>query len=101
MFDLEPYKPKIASLCREYNVLRLDAFGSVTRPSFHPDNDIDILALFDRKLGNIHDRYFDLKESLEELFHRPVDLVLADSIRNPYFQKAVDQSKISLYIMDN
>jgi predicted nucleotidyltransferase len=43
------------------------------------------------------DRYFELLESLELLFDRPVDLVVDSAIRNPYFREAVDRTKALLY----
>ena len=36
-------------------------------------------------------------EGLEELFGRPVDLVVDTAIRNPYFRRAVEQTRSPLY----
>jgi predicted nucleotidyltransferase len=38
-----------------------------------------------------------LKEELERLLGRPVDLVVESSIRNPWFRKGIEQSKALLY----
>lgn len=43
------------------------------------------------------DRYFGLLEGLEQLFGRPVDLVVASAIRNPYFRESVERTKALLY----
>jgi predicted nucleotidyltransferase len=43
------------------------------------------------------DRFFDLKESLEALFARPVDLVVGSAIKNPYFRKSVDRDRTLLF----
>ena len=43
------------------------------------------------------DAYFGLKEALEELFGRPVDLVEAGAVRNPYLKASIEQSRENLY----
>ena len=47
--------------------------------------------------GAYSDAYFGLLEALGRLFDRPIDLVVASAIRNPYFRKAVEGSKKLLY----
>ena len=42
-------------------------------------------------------RYFGLLEGLQNLFKRPVDLVVESAIRNPYLREAVDRNKALLY----
>jgi hypothetical protein len=41
--------------------------------------------------------FLGFKEALEQLFGRPVDLVVASAIRNPYFRQSVEQGKALLY----
>ncbi|MEW6235763.1 MAG: nucleotidyltransferase domain-containing protein [Candidatus Omnitrophota bacterium] len=91
----------MSNACAEASVRRLDVFGSFAGENFGPDSDVDVVALFDRKPGKMFSRYFDLKERLEEIFGRPVDLVLEDSIKNPYFREAVERSRIKIYIYDS
>jgi predicted nucleotidyltransferase len=43
------------------------------------------------------DQYFGLTEDLENLFGRPVDLVEAEPIRNPYFRKSLEDTKVEIY----
>jgi len=43
------------------------------------------------------DRYFGLLESLEALFGRPVDLVVASTVKNPYFRQSLDTTRTLLY----
>ncbi|MBI3736848.1 nucleotidyltransferase domain-containing protein [Candidatus Sumerlaeota bacterium] len=97
MFDIQNHLPEIESACADLGVRRLDLFGSATRDELTPSGDVDVLALFDRTKGLLVDRYFDLKERLEQAFGRPVDLVLDDSIRNPYFREAVEASRVNIY----
>ena len=43
------------------------------------------------------DAYFGLKEELERLFGRPVDLVSLASLSNPYFIREIEASRRLLY----
>jgi predicted nucleotidyltransferase len=62
-------------------------FGSALREDFNPDkSDLDFLVVFDSPdAPGISDRYFSLAEGLERIFHRPVDLVTKQSIKNRIF----------------
>ena len=55
-----------------------------------PSSDLDFLVEFDKQS---FDAYMDLKAFLEELFGRPVDLVIADALkprlRDPVLREAV------------
>ena len=48
-------------------------FGSAARDEMHAESDIDILVEFDGPAS--YDGYFDLKDYLERVLRRPVDLV--------------------------
>ena len=43
------------------------------------------------------DNYFGLKEALELLFARPVDLVEAAPLSNPYFIAQIQPSRTPIY----
>jgi uncharacterized protein len=89
----------IASLCQRYHVEQLDVFGSATSDSFDPRrSDLDFLVVFAPCTPTEHyERYFSLVEDLEGLFGRPVDLVEAPAIRNPYFLRSVNETRTTLY----
>ncbi len=38
---------RLAALCRRHHVRRLALFGSVLRPDFRPDSDVDVLVEFE------------------------------------------------------
>lgn len=63
---------------RRLGVRRLGLFGSVARGDATPPHDLDFLVEFETKT---FDAYMDLKAFLEQLFGRPVDLVLADALK--------------------
>ena len=46
---------------------------------------------------NRFDAYFGLKEALEVIFERPVDLVAPSALDNPYFARSVEATRINLY----
>jgi predicted nucleotidyltransferase len=61
-----------------FSVKRIGLFGSVLRGSASDKSDVDILV----DLANpTFDHYMDLKFFLEDSLGRPVDLVLADSLK--------------------
>jgi len=97
MLDMADNKAEVAALCRRLAVVRLDVFGSAARDALGPTSDVDILVRFDRTAGNLFARFFELKEGLEELFGRRVDLVVEDAIRNPYFRQAVEQTRRNVF----
>lgn len=65
-------------LAEKYTVKRIGVFGSFARGDHKADSDIDILV---ELAEPTFDHYMDLKFKLEEVLQRPVDLVLADSIK--------------------
>ena len=88
----------IRDLCSRHKVRRLFAFGSVLTDSFKKDSDVDLVVDFqDVDLHEYADNYFDLKESLENLFKRNVDLLEEKAIKNPYLKQSIDSSKQLVY----
>jgi predicted nucleotidyltransferase len=90
---------EIEDLCRALGVQRLDVFGSAVSESFDvATSDVDILVDFETGQDFDHfGRYFSLKEGLERILGRPVDLVVTASIRNPYFRQQVMDTRETLY----
>ena len=91
---------EIVSLCRRAGVRRLDLFGSALRQDFDETlSDLDFLVALDEQAPTKYfETYFSLKEGLEALFSRPVDLVIEHSIRNPYFRRQIDAERESVYV---
>ncbi len=96
---IERHRERLLQLCRKYDVRRLDVFGSAARDDFDAErSDFDFLVEFNNfTIHNAADRYFDLLFDLEALFGGNVDLVSDKAIRNPYFRKAVDAERVTLY----
>lgn len=95
---LEARRPAIEALCRRLGVRRLDVFGSAVGAAITSMSDVDILVEFDHSsLSSRFDTYFALKEGLELILERPVDLVTLPAIRNPYFLDEVMRTRENLY----
>ena len=88
----------IEALCGKYAVRRLVLFGSAGTDHFNEvTSDIDFLVEFDDAPVSRFDAYFGLKEDLEALFGRPVDLVSTSAMDNPYFAESVASTSRELY----
>ncbi len=97
--NLGRYREQVSELCTAYGVTRLVLFGSAARSDFDPhSSDMDFLVDFSdvHPLGAF-DRYFGLKEALEQLFRRSVDLVERRAIKNPYFRQAIEGNRVVPY----
>src|ERR1700722_1883088 len=88
----------IESLCKKYKVAKLFAFGSVLTDKFSPESDIDMVVDFENiGINEYADNYFDFKFSLQDAFHRKVDLLEEKAIKNPYMRQSIDLSKRLIY----
>lgn len=98
MHTIELNIRKIVALCKKYKVKKLFVFGSVLTERFNAQSDIDFVVDFDKeKVDDYFNNYFDFKYSLEDLFHRKVDLLEEQAIKNPYLRKNIDDTKTLIY----
>ena len=65
-------------LTEKYSVKKIGLFGSCVHDSAGPESDIDFLVEFTRLS---FDNYMELKFYLEGIFNGPVDLVMADTLK--------------------
>lgn len=96
---IEAHRPELIRLCQRFGVRRLELFGSAASGDFDPQSsDLDFLVEFqDLPPAAYANAYFDLLEGLNDLFHRPVDLVTLSSVKNPYFLHGIEHSRTMLY----
>lgn len=85
---------KIAGIRQELNerfgVRQIGIFGSFASGDVRPDSDVDIIV----ELGQpTFDNYMDLKYRLEEILQRPVDLVMADTVK-PRLRPIIEQEVV-------
>ena len=91
---IENHRESIAELCRLHGVRSLEAFGSILRDDFDAArSDVDVLVEFEAQAADSFSNFLDLKESLEALFHRSVDLVELRAIRNRRLRYYIELSK--------
>ncbi len=95
---LKDHISELSALCKKHKVDELFAFGSILSDSFDAESDVDFLV----KFGEVDrleyfDNYMDLKESLESILHRKVDLVEVQTLRNPILIKSINRTKTLVY----
>jgi hypothetical protein len=77
---------ELANFCKQHHIVEFSLFGSVLRPDFREDSDIDVLVVFDSnpqfRLGLMD--LVKISYELEDLFGRKVDLVERESIETSH-----------------
>ena len=68
-------KDRLVDFCRRWKVAELSLFGSALREDFRPDSDVDLLVSFAPGVTWGFDDLLTMKEELQTLFGRAVDLV--------------------------
>ena len=94
-------RSELAAIGLRHNVRRLDLFGSAVGADFgleQATSDLDFLGEFGPfAKGGYSEHYFGLIDDLTGLFGRPVDLVVARAVRNPYLRKRINQTREPLF----
>ncbi|MCA9824903.1 MAG: nucleotidyltransferase family protein [Dehalococcoidia bacterium] len=86
---------RLNEICERYNVERLSLFGSVLRDDFTAHSDVDVLVAF--RGGRTPGLYIvDMRDDLEALFGRTVDIVTEKGI-SPYFRASVLAEARAIY----
>jgi len=80
---------KLETFCRRWQVVEFSLFGSVLREDFKPDSDLDVLVSFSPTAQISLFDLVQMKIELEELFHRQVDVVEKEALRNPYRRQEI------------
>lgn len=92
--DAESIVQQLAGMRREleqrFTVVRIGVFGSIARNEASPASDVDILV---ELAEPTFDHYMDLKFMLEDLLQRPVDLVMADTVK-PRLKPIIEQEVV-------
>ncbi len=89
---------RIMTLCKKHKVHQLFVFGSILTNRFTEESDVDMVVNFNQiDLMDYADNYFALKDSLESLLGREVDLLEEKAIRNPILQKNINNTKQLVY----
>jgi uncharacterized protein len=89
----------LAALCQRRHARQLDLFGSAVRQDYAPErSDLDFIVSFNTLApADYADAFFSLKQDLETLFHRPVDLLTEHALRNPHLRDRVNAERLTVY----
>jgi predicted nucleotidyltransferase len=87
----------IDDFCRRWNLRELSLFGSVLRDDFGPDNDVDVLVSFLPGHGMTLESYMEMRDELQRIFGRDVDLVEKRLVRNPFRRHEILTTRRILY----
>lgn len=90
----------IAAICRKYDVTRMEIFGSAAREKdFDPSSsDIDFLVEYNPPLlPGLIARRRGMREDLQDLFARKIDLIRMGIIRNPYRLASIEEDRELVY----
>jgi predicted nucleotidyltransferase len=74
----------------EFLVDQIGYFGSFARGDYREDSDVDIIVACKKGIGW---KFFDLKEYLESVLGRKVDLVTENSLRKNWKERILSQVK--------
>ena len=97
MKKFEQHMQVIKKICEDLRVKRLEIVGSAARDDFQPErSDIDVLVEFEG-VDRLFDRYFELKERLEQELGRQVDVIQDSAVKNPYVRKSLDRDRVPIY----
>lgn len=95
---LQPHLHAIKVLCQTHNVAKLYVFGSAVKGTFTTSSDIDLVVDFKEiNIMDYADNYFNLKDELELVLNRKVDLLEEKGIRNPFLKTQIDKEKELIY----
>ena len=88
---------RLRDLCRRWKVTELSLFGSVLREDFRNDSDVDVLIGFAPDAPWSLWDLSALRDELESMLGRRVDLLEKKGLRNPFLRHAVLTSRQILY----
>lgn len=96
---LRSYISELHRIFRAHHVIKAEVFGSVLTSDFNDSSDVDQLVSFSDRVDvlDYSDNYFNLKEALEALLKRRVDLLSERSLKNPVLIESINQSKQRFY----
>jgi uncharacterized protein len=88
---------RLAELCRRWRVAELSLFGSVLRPDFRTDSDVDVLLTFSPDARWTLLDITRLQDELALILGRSVDVVEEKSLRNPFRRREILRTRQVLY----
>ncbi len=86
-------RERVAEFCRRHHIKKLALFGSVLRPDFREDSDIDVLVEFepDHIPGLA---FFSMQDELSEMLGRKVDLNTPNFLSKYFRDKVIQEAEV-------
>lgn len=89
---------EIRTLCEKHDVEKLYLFGSALNGNFNSKSDVDFLVKFlPIDLFHYFENYLSLKENLEKLTGRNIDLVEEQTLKNSVLINSINKNKELVY----
>lgn len=97
---IQQHFDSLSKIFRNHRIDRAYIFGSALNESYSYESDIDFLIEFDKNLKDPLKKgelWWNLHDSLRDLFNREIDLVTESSLKNPYFIEELNRTKRLIY----
>ena len=95
---IEQNSEQIKKVCSKHKVDQMFVFGSVLTKEFNENSDVDFLVKFGKiDLYDYFENLLNLKENLENILQRKIDILEIQAVKNPYLKKSIDNSKLLIY----
>jgi predicted nucleotidyltransferase len=90
-------RDQVTDFCQRWRVTELALFGSILRDDFRPDSDVDILVTFEPGAPWSLWDLSAMRQELQEIFSREIDLVEKKGLRNPFRRHAILSTQHLIY----
>lgn len=89
----------VEAVCRLHGVRSLGLFGSILAEDFDSvSSDVDVVVSFGPPVAeSLARQYFDLKDDLEKIWGRTVDLVEIEAMPDTRLKRLIERTKITIY----
>ena len=91
--------PEVIALLKRHKIKSAYVFGSVLTEKFNAESDVDFLINFQEGLDPLEKGglWWDLHDALRDRLNQEIDLISESSLKNPYFIKVVNETKVKIY----
>lgn len=86
-------RARIADFCRRWRITEYSLFGSILRDDFGPESDVDVLVTFEPSADWTLLDLVAMKQELEQMYGRSVDLVEQAGLKNPFRRRSILASR--------
>jgi len=95
--DIAFDEDRIAAFCKKWEIVEFAFFGSVLREDFRLDSDVDVVITLGPSTQLDLFDWMAMREELEDILERPVDLVEKTGLKNPYRREGILSGRQIVY----